>query len=205
MGRLSALVLQAVCFLFFCWLAHREASRCIWNCSQCTTEKRSLSETASHRVLTAMGPFTVPVAWTRYQSWKKRKIRHFWSRNWLVHRAKKKKKKARPLPISVTLTSMVNRGHPKQQEHSLEHETIHIQLCSGVGGRLPFSITGDTWKTPCSVALTALMNPVASLCGKVRVERHHVLLSFLLQWVVRTDCATAGRTYICAMCICVWR
>lgn len=125
-----------------------------------------------------MGPFTVPVAWTRYQSWKKRKIRHFWSRNWLVHRAKKKKKKARPLPISVTLTSMVNRGHPKQQEHSLEHETIHIQLCSGVGGRLPFSIIGDTWKTPCSVALTALMNPVASLCGKVRVERHHVLLSF---------------------------
>lgn len=124
----------------------------------------------------AVGPFTVPVAWTFYQSWKKGKIRHFWSRNWLVCGAKKKK--ARPLPISVTLTSMVNRGHPKQQEHCMEHETIHIQLCSGVGGRLPFSITGDTWKTPRSVALTTLMNPLASLCGKVRVERHHVLLSF---------------------------
>lgn len=201
MGRLSAPFLQAV---GFCWLAHWEASRCIWNCSQYTIERGCLSETvvALHRVLrpdNCWSSYCLHLLLSVLKLEEENELTFL--RNTLISSQSNKPSRY----LFLALWPMVNRGHPKQQEHRLEHETIHIHLCSDVGSGLPFSITGDTWKTPRSVALTKLMNLVASRVAKSGLT--DIMSSCLFAPVGGVDWLWHSRryTYKCTMCICVWR
>ena len=203
MGRLSALILQAVCLAG--WLTERQADAYVIGDNREDGGSVFAGTVLIPREKKSSGLMT-PGLWLRASD--SLRFLSLWSRSNLLEERDISQLGAAPDHLTHHQAGdrclFLSLGHDWWKEGTAGSGSVTtwnnpysvVQWCEGV----TFSITGDTWKTPCSIALTTGMNPTRLPGRGVRVEWHLVFLclcsSGWCRLIVAQEC-------VC-VCVCVW-